>query len=475
MEIELLTQPTLSNGEPFSLGEKITSILTSKKPKYKTANFMFGVLKPNAIEYLKPYFKDFLEGSGIVNFYIDSSKRTTASNLINELLNIGCNVYAFSSDDDLAELQYRGCFFESSKKVDVFLTSGNLSMNGLFDSLNIVTHLTYTIDSKKNNEFIEFKENILSDSFLSKFTKIDSSEIIYNEENWNSSKSSGAVIPSINEFKQKPAPKLQTETSSDSNILIEIDDNVDFYVPEELPKEPKKSESKTPVAQPTQAKAIDTTPVLDYPAETIYYNTDDVLDVENFLFESKVHKVPSKTPVTKNIEEPKVVTEDTEPLKNRIIAKSADLSKTAIFMFEASKITKRGVCAGEIKIPVYLRDLIANFWDWPTKFSVVGHSKIKSRICTFDIIDTANPDNKIKDANVKLFQREDESSFSIHSKELELLDIAENDIIRLIKTQDVSDTYYTCEIVRVGSKEYSIWEQFCTSEMKNSKRKYGIM
>ena len=144
-------------------------------------------------------------------------------------------------------------------------------------------------------------------------------------------------------------------------------------------------------------------------------------------------------------------------------------------MFEAAKITKRGVCAGEIKIPVYLRDSIAALWDWPLKYSVSGHAKVKSRICTFEIIDTKNPNSKISDTNVKLFQREDESSFSIHSKELELLDIQEKDIIRLIKTQGVSDTSYTCEIVRTDAKEYAIWEQFCTSEMKNSKRKYGIM
>jgi len=482
LEIELLTQPTLNNGEAFSLGETITSILTSKKPKYKSATFIFGVLKPNAIDYLKPYLTEFLENGGTINFYIDSNKRTTSNNLINDLLNCGCNIFTFNSGDGITEFQYRGCFFEASKKADVFLTSGNLSLNGLFDSFNIITHLTYDTSSKENNEFLEFKKSVLNETFLAQFEKIESSTELYNEDSWSYSKNSGASIPSISEFTHKPTDETKSTSKSDldSSILIEIDDNVDFFIPETTVKEPKKVEEKIIVPE-NNVKKIDTTPILDYPTETIYYNTDNALDIEDFLFESQPKKIRSKSQsiiheINESVSEEETDTISSEtPLKNKIIAKSADLSKTAIFMFEAAKITKRGVCAGEIKIPVYLRDLIANFWDWPLKYSVTGHAKIKSRICTFDIIDTASPDIKIKDTAVKLFQREDESSFSIHSKELEALNIAENDLIRLIKTQDVTDTYYTCEIVRADSKEYTIWEQFCTNEMKNSKRKYGIM
>lgn len=491
MELELLTQPTLNNGEAFSLGEAITSILTSKKTKYKIATFIFGVIKPNAIEYLKPYLIEFIENNGTVNFYLDSDKRTTVTNLMKELINIGCNVLVFDSEDGITEFQYRGCFFESSKKAEVFLTSGNLSINGLFDSFNIITHLTYNIASKDENEFLSFKNQVLTESFLAKFNPLDINEMTYTGESWNSIKNSTASIPSISEFTKKSSSEPQgtfddfdenniinevnnTNNIDDSGILIEIDDSVDFCIPIEAPKEQKeqKKEEKMTLIEPTPKK-INTTPVLDYPTETIYYNTENVLDVEDFLFETKNHKPKSVS----KIEEIKPVEEKIEKQapKSKIIAKTADLSKTAIFMFEAAKITKRGICAGEIKIPVYLRDLIANFWDWPQKYTVTGHSKIKSRICTFDIIDTATPDKKVKDINVKLFQREDESSFSIHSKHLETLNIEENDIIRLIKTQDVNDTYYTCEIVRIGSKEYDIWEQFCTSEMKNSKRKYGIM
>ena len=71
MNIELLTQPISKDGKKFSLGETVISLLTSKKPKYKTATFIFGAVKPNAIEHLKPYFADFIANNGTINFYID--------------------------------------------------------------------------------------------------------------------------------------------------------------------------------------------------------------------------------------------------------------------------------------------------------------------------------------------------------------------------------------------------------------------
>jgi hypothetical protein len=85
------------------------------------------------------------------------------------------------------------------------------------------------------------------------------------------------------------------------------------------------------------------------------------------------------------------------------------------------------------------------------------------------------PEKNLEDNNVKLFQRIDESSFSIYSETLENLNICENDIIRLIKVSTEDDAYYTCEIIRKDAKEYPIWEQFCTQNFRSSSRKFGIM
>ena len=144
-------------------------------------------------------------------------------------------------------------------------------------------------------------------------------------------------------------------------------------------------------------------------------------------------------------------------------------------MLQIPKITKKGVNAGEIKIPSYLRDLIPAFWGWPKEYSVKKDTIEKSRICTFKIIDTIDANNVITDENVKLFQREGENSFSILSEELINLELNENDILRFIKTQSATGSYFTCEVIRTTANEYPIWEQFCTSFLKGSKRKYGMM
>jgi hypothetical protein len=95
LNIEILTQPKLSNGEDFKLGNEIVKMLTSKKPKYKTANFMFSLVKSNAVDILKPYLKTFMENGGTINFYIDSDKRFLSNPLVTELIDMGCNLYTY--------------------------------------------------------------------------------------------------------------------------------------------------------------------------------------------------------------------------------------------------------------------------------------------------------------------------------------------------------------------------------------------
>ena len=81
----------------------------------------------------------------------------------------------------------------------------------------------------------------------------------------------------------------------------------------------------------------------------------------------------------------------------------------------------------------------------------------------------------LEDEKARLFQRVDESSFTVYSSVLEELNIEENDIIRLIKVSTETNSYYTCELIRKNAKEYPIWEQFCTQNFRSSTRKYGIM
>ena len=129
--------------------------------------------------------------------------------------------------------------------------------------------------------------------------------------------------------------------------------------------------------------------------------------------------------------------------------------------------------AGEIKIPTYLRDLIPYFWGWPKDYKIDKVNSEKYQNCILKIVDTQNPNDVLTDKDAKLFQREGENNFNIYSKVLNDMNINENDILRFIKTQSADGYYFCCEIVRQEAKEYPIWDQFCTTTLKSSKRRYG--
>lgn len=478
MKTEILTQPILNDGKKFLLGEEISKLLTSKKPKYKTASFMFSLIKSNAIDILKEQLQIFINNGGIVNFYVDSDKRFLANPLIPELINMGCNIYTYINPESAAEFQYRGVIFESSKTSEIYFTSGNLSTNGLFESHNIITHISYDISVEKE-EYNNFRNTIFNNTLTENFVllALETLPSIIGELKKTS------TIPTISDFTKNDLKLSSAIDTSDTNISIEINDDVNFLVAEDLPAQPKKV-AKT--EQSSDTSKIDNTSnlVVEYSSEPIYYGADEAIDVETLLFESKSKStfIPSTTPIKTNaFSSDNFLAEqgNEEIVENEIVERNIKvkkLEKTSIFMFEAPKITHKGVCAGEIKIPTYIRDLIADFWNWPDEYEIVGgQAKIKSRICTLKIIDTINPEQTLEDNKTKLFQRVDESSFTLYSSVLETLNIEENDIIRLIKVSTENDNYYTCEIVRKDAKEYPIWSQFCTENFKNSTRKYGIM
>lgn len=467
MNIDVLTQPKLSNGKDYTLGEELKNLFLSKRPKFAEVSIFFGLIKDNAFEKIFEDIKSYMQNGGHLKFYLSQPQKGNVKNIINSLLSIDCEVYLFknSSKDFISDFQYKGAIFENSKKSIILLSSGNLTMSGLYEGYNTITRFTYDM-VKEKDEFKNIKNNLFSKSISELFENIT-------KEKLNNLKSS--EIPTIEEFTHKDLDQAEPIITSvnDINIDIEIDDNVDFLVASETDNKPKVSQQETPITKSKNAmpEPID---AVEF-EETKYFVDTDTIDVEDMLFKSTTQNVTSKKskPSILGIENVEDTATDVEETK--IITKSADLSKTSIFMLQAPKITKKGAYAGEIRIPSYLRDLIPNFWGWPKEYSVKKGTIEKARICKFKIIDIDKPKNIIEDNNVKLFQREGENSFSVLSEELSKLELNENDIIRFIKTESNDGSYFTCEVIRTNAKEYPIWEQFCTNLLKGSKRKYGIM
>lgn len=473
METKIFTQPKQFNGLDYSLGEHLEQLLLSKRPKYTELSLFFGLIKENAYEKIYPSLKSFVMNNGNIKFYLSYDKKGASKKIITSLLELGCEVYIFTGNDKdfITDFQYKTVIFSSDKKATILLSTGNFSLSGLYEGHNAITQFNFDLKSDKT-DFNDMLETLLPNYTMSLFKRV-------NYENLNDFiKSTERSIPSIEEFTRKDVDQsTPIETSTDDfSIDIEIDQNVDFLIaPTEVPERPKKEKN----TEPKPAKAsLEPIEAIDF-GEPKYYLGDNVaeaLDIENMLFETSSNSLKfsleeNVTPVNEEIYEENLE----EPSQTKIIAKSTNLSKTSIFMMQLPKIAQRGASKGEIKIPVYLRDLISSFWGWPKEYSIEKNSIEKSRICTFKIIDTKKADITITDENVKLFQREGENSFIVLSEKLEELELNENDIIRFIKTEGVTGSYYTCEIVRTDAKEYPIWEQFCTNVLKGSKRKYGLM
>ena len=473
METKLFTQPKQFNGKDYSLGAHLEQMLMSRRPKYTDLSLFFGLVKENAYEKIYPNLKAFIIDGGNVKFYLSSEKKGATKKVINSLLELGCEVYIFIGNDKdfVTDFQYKGAIFSSARKATILLSTGNFSLSGLYDGHNIITEFDFNLENEKN-EFNETTEKLLPSFTMELFEKVT-------RENFDEIiKSHDKPILSIEEFTRKDVEQsAPIETSTDDFAIdIEIDQNVDFLVasePAPKPKKEKSEESKIVKSSiPEMVEAID----LGEPKYYLGDNVADALDIENMLFETSSNSLKFSIPDENlSVDENLYNEEPEEMLETKIIAKSTNLSRTSIFMMQLPKITQKGISAGEIKIPVYLRDLIPTFWGWPKEYSVNKNSIEKARICTFKIIDTKNPELTITDENVRLFQREGENSFIILSKKLQELELNENDIIRFIKTESSTGSYYTCEVIRIDAKEYPIWEQFCTNVLKGSKRKYGLM
>lgn len=147
------------------------------------------------------------------------------------------------------------------------------------------------------------------------------------------------------------------------------------------------------------------------------------------------------------------------------------------FFIQVNKLKGRGM-SGEVRMPVASRDFSPEFWGWPVDYSLIknegkGNKKCKKLQTSCRIIDVENPESSVL-GQIELYQEEGKTSFNLYSKQLIELNPEENDIIRIIRCPDGGEAIFQCELIRTTSKEYNIWEQFCSQIIKGSERRYGF-
>lgn len=515
MEIKILTQPKLNDGKKFLLGDKINSLLTSKRPIYKRAIFAFGLVKEKLIDSLTPSINSFITNGGEIEIYMSLDRKSTTKNMLSKFLELGIKIYAFFPEDQTISFQPKLIIFESNKSAEVYLPSGNMTYGGFFENPEIITNISYNENDIKTSVYSDFLVSLNPAFDKTQFTEVTYENIdILHDQGYLASGVRGrnyddiVKIKSIAELKNSYSPEATPKKITpppadiDDNILVEIPDDFIFdYTTTKDTSIKDINSTKVEQIEDINISTSDTVTeslmhiaekdvfedmydmqeeneVEEKNNEPIYYINDDAIDVEDMLFQkSKLEfsntiyyedETTIPTTPTPSIHEKKSPPSISDYIKT---TKATDLSKTSIFMIHSNKIAQRGANAGEIKIPSYLRDSFDKFWNWPNKYTLqTGETASKVYNCTFKIVDVLNSRDELIDENVSLIQREGETSFSIISDILKSLKIEEFDILRFIKETDG----YTCEVIRKDAPEYRIWDEFCSHSMKGSKRKYGI-
>lgn len=509
MDIKILTQPKIKDGKKFLLGDKINSLLSSKRPAYKKIIFAFGLVKEKAMDSFASSIASYIANGGELELYMSLDRKSTTKNMLTKLLDLGIRVYAFLPEDQSLSFQPKLMIFESNKTAEVFLPSGNLTYGGLYENPEIITQISYDENDIKSSVYSEFLASLEPAFDKSQFTEVTYDNIdSLHDQGYLASGVRGrnfddiVKIKSIDELKNSYTAENTSEvtekTDLEDNILVEIPDDfvLDYTTTKDTAIKNTTSE-KTLDEQDINISTSDTvTESLmhitekndvfedmydikeeveeEKTSEPIYYINEDAIDVEDMLFhQSKLEfsntiyyeDEPTIPPPAPEKKSPPSISDYIKTTK------ATDLSKTSIFMIHANKITQKGAYAGEVKIPSYLRDSFDKFWNWPSKYALqTGEINSKVYTCTFKIIDVLNSRDEIIDEKVSLIQREGETSFSIASDILKQLKIEEFDILRFIKENDG----YTCEIIRKDAPEYRIWDEFCSHSLRGSKRKYGI-
>ena len=368
----ILTQPKLNDGKKFLLGDKVNSLLTSKRPTYKKAIFAFGLVKEKLLDSLTPSINAFIANGGELEIYMSLDRKSTTKNMLTKLLDLGIRLYAFFPEDQSISFQPKLIIFEANKNAEVFLPSGNMTYGGFFENPEIITHISYNENDIKTSIYLNFLESLNPAFDKNQFTEVTYEYIdTLHDQGYLASGVRGrnyddiVKIKSIAELKnsytsESTTKKVEPEPSDiDDSILIEIPD--DFILDYTTTKDTSIKDINSTKAEKQQEINISTSDTVteslmhiaekdvfedmydmkeeneqeEKTNEPIYYIKDDAIDVEDMLFQkSKLEFTNTiyydeETTIPTPIPEKKSPPSISDYIKT---TKATDLSKTSIFI-----------------------------------------------------------------------------------------------------------------------------------------------
>jgi len=450
-------------------------ILKHSNKELQKLYIMMGRVKETGYDYIEELLIDLKAKKHIV---MGIDKKNTTKKMLDNILSYTKNVSVWDNNED-AELNANLFVFEYENEAFVVSFSGDITDSLLETDTVIYTVSTYDLvkDKKEYADVVilltkELKEEVV------KLTKEYISELSENKKIF-STRQYIHNIPSISEllgskedskeqktevYEEEKLPKVSLKDFDDISFEIDISDVEENIAVDSVSSEISVdvSEIKEPILNEEVYKADD---IIEEKEE--YEISDEPIDLEELIFETETVRLDKKKTV-KKIEEAKKSKEQEKPVSKKI-----DLKKVSNIIMELPKKPTKGRDIDSIKVPMYVKDMVPNFFETMDDAILVEREdgKYKEASIRLEVIDV-NSGEKHTDSNAKLSHKLGQTYVTFESDKIIDIQYEEMDIARIIK---LSKDSYHIEIIPNNMEEYNLWKKMCTNTFKGSSRQYGLM
>ena len=461
-------------------------ILSHSNSKLKKIYVIAGDIKESGYDIIEECLID-LKARKLIAFGVD--KKNTTRKMLENVLKYTKNVYVWDNNSQV-EFNSNILIFEYEDEAFVYLAQGSITDSMLETDMAMYTKISFDSikDKREYEEYVDILLKEVKESF-EKLTKEHIEELV-DKKLIFTTKQYMHVLPSISELLGKTGQKDNTEDNVEVKPLPKIELNneefdafeIDLGEMENLEQDIQISEaSVTFESEATTTKDIVAEEyeqdeeieafglneeVDDKDAEEEYVISDEIIDMEALVLDSKVVKI-DREDIKNSKKEKKTV------VKEKQTSKKINLSKVSNIIMELASKPTKGKDLNKIKVPNYIKDMVPNFFEVMEDALVrkTDDGEYKEIGIKLEIIDVNNS-NKFVDGEAKLRQKVGQTFIEFESDKLVDIMYEELDIARIIKL--ARDSYHI-EIIPQGIEEYSLWDKLCTNNFRGSSRQYGLM
>ena len=409
-------------------------------------------------------------------------KKNTTKKMLDSILKYTKNAFVW---DNNADIEFKSSIFafEYEDESQVYILNNSITDSMLDTDLSMYTKLTFDLlkDKKEYEEYIDSLTKEVKASFV-KLTKEYIDELLENKLIFTT-KQYIHNVPSIAELlgkkeeqktpeiveQPKKLPKIELDATDLGAFEIDLGDMASFEVETEEPYIIEEVENKSQEEQQIETEAFGLNEQdLDEMQDEDYVISDEVIDMEALVLESKVVKIDKNV-----IEKAKKGEQNTKKSEEKQVSKKINLDKVSNIIMELASKPTKGKDQNKIKVPNYIKDMVPQFFEImeDAKLSKTDDGEYKEAIIKLEVIDVNNGLKHV-DSSAKLRQKVGQTYVEFETDKL--IDVAyeELDIARVIK---LAKDYYHIEIIPKGIEEYNLWYKMCTNNFRGSSRQYGLM